>query len=36
MLNEQLFSYIMGKTSYMISWDDDDVHFVPDQHTSFL
>ena len=29
--NEQSFSYIMGRTSY-IQWDDHDVHFVLDQH----
>ena len=30
--NEQFFSYIMARTSY-IRWDDiNDVHFVPDQY----
>ena len=28
--NEQVFSYIMSRTSY-IQWNDDDVHFVLDQ-----
>ena len=28
--NEQLFSYVLVKTSY-IRWDDDDVHFVLDK-----
>jgi hypothetical protein len=31
MLNEQYSSYISANTSY-IWWDDDDVHFVLDQH----
>jgi hypothetical protein len=28
--NEQFFSYVLVKTSYII-WDDDDVHFVLDK-----
>jgi len=28
--NEQFFSYIMARISY-IQWNDDDVHFVLDQ-----
>ena len=31
MPNEQFFSYIMARTSY-IRWDDNDVLFVLDQH----
>ena len=31
MPNEQFLSYIMARTSY-IRWDDDDVHFVQEQH----
>jgi hypothetical protein len=30
MLNEQFFSYIMARTSY-IQWNDDVVHFEVDQ-----
>jgi predicted alpha/beta hydrolase len=30
--NEQFFSYIIVRTSY-IRWDDDDVHFALDQHS---
>ena len=29
--NEQFFRYIVARTSY-IQWDDDDVHFLLDQH----
>jgi midasin (ATPase involved in ribosome maturation) len=31
MPNEQFFSYIFERTSY-IQWDDNDVYFVLDQH----
>jgi len=31
MPNEQLFSYILARTSY-IQWNDGDVRFVLDQH----
>jgi hypothetical protein len=34
MPNEQFFSYIMARTSY-IQWNDDDVHFVLEQHAEF-
>ena len=30
--NEQFFSYIMARTSY-IQWKDNDAHFVLDQYT---
>jgi hypothetical protein len=30
--DEQFFSYIMARTSY-IWWDDNDVHFMLDQHS---
>jgi hypothetical protein len=29
--NEQFFSYTMARTNY-IQWDDDDIHFVLDEH----
>jgi hypothetical protein len=32
MPNEQFFSYIMASISYIQGNDDDDVHFVLDQH----
>jgi hypothetical protein len=32
--NEQFFSYIMARTSY-IQWNDDDARFVLDQHAEF-
>jgi transposase len=32
MPNEQFFSYVMARTSY-IQWNDDDVRCVLDQHT---
>ena len=35
MPNEQFFSYVMARTSY-IQLNDDDVHFVLDQPNSFF
>ena len=32
--NEQFFSNIMWRKGY-IQWDDNDIHFVPDQHAEF-
>jgi hypothetical protein len=34
-LNEQYFTYIMARTSY-IRWDDDDVRFVLDKHIYWI
>ena len=32
MTNEQFFSYIVVRKSYIFGWDHDDVHFVSAQH----